>query len=158
MMLRAARQLTWRPHSLCRVLSSAPAPAVITRDDRGVVTAVAEVAGRRLTLQHGKVAPLADCAVMATYGDTSMLVTAVSPMLIEGPPDGLPLTVDYREMWFASGIIPGSFNRKEKYVGSRLQPAPSVLPSAGDDIITPLQCLLHPLCAPTHAPCATQHE
>ncbi len=111
-------------------MTRAPA-ATVTQNERGVVTAVTEVAGRRLTLQHGKFAPLADCAVMATYGDTSMLVTAVSPMLIEGPPDGLPLTVDYREMWFASGIIPGSFNRKEKWVPALCPWFPSCLRTLG---------------------------
>ena len=91
----------------------------VVRDDaRKLVKASVEFAGRRLALEQGRIAPLADSAVLATYGDTSMLVTAVSPMLIEGDlGDGLPLSVDYREMSFAAGMIPGSFTRRESKYG-----------------------------------------
>jgi hypothetical protein len=92
--------------ALCRQIS-------VQRDARGVVRATMEVQGKPLTLEHGRVAPMADCAVMATFGDTTLLVTAVSTPIDGPPPDGLPLTVDYREMFFASGVIPGSITRKE---------------------------------------------
>ena len=55
----------------------------------------------------------ADGAIMATYGDTVVLVTAVSLKTIREGVDFLPLTVDYQEMTFAAGKIPGGFFKRE---------------------------------------------
>ena len=63
-----------------------------------------ELAGRRLTLETGRVAKQADGAIWATYGDTIVLATAVA---------FLPLTVDYQEKTYAAGKIPGGFFKRE---------------------------------------------
>jgi polyribonucleotide nucleotidyltransferase len=74
-----------------------------------------QLGGRLLSLEVGRIAPLADAAVFAQYGDTCVLVTAVSPaMPAEDAGDGLPLTVDYREKQFASGAIPSTYTRRER--------------------------------------------
>jgi polyribonucleotide nucleotidyltransferase len=72
-----------------------------------------DIAGRKLTLETGKLARQASAAVTVRYGDTIVLVTAVnSPNLREGA-DFLPLTVDYEERMYAAGKIPGGFIRRE---------------------------------------------
>jgi len=72
-----------------------------------------EIAGRPLTLETGKLAKQANAAVIVKYGDTVVLVTAVtSPEPREGG-DFLPLTVDYEERMYAAGKIPGGFIRRE---------------------------------------------
>ncbi|MBR7132081.1 MAG: polyribonucleotide nucleotidyltransferase [Clostridia bacterium] len=72
-----------------------------------------ELAGRRLTLETGMMAQLANAAVMATYGDTKVLCTVTaSPKPREGV-DFFPLSVDYEEKMYSVGRIPGSFTRRE---------------------------------------------
>ena len=73
----------------------------------------AEFAGRRISLKADYVAGQADGAILATYGDTVVLVTAVSLKTIREGVDFLPLTVDYQEMTFAAGKIPGGFFKRE---------------------------------------------
>ena len=69
--------------------------------------------GRRLTLETGKIARQADGAVLATYGETTVLATVVSaPQPKEGI-DFLPLTVNYQEKAYAAGRIPGGFFKRE---------------------------------------------
>ena len=72
-----------------------------------------DFAGRRISLKADYVAGQADGAIMATYGDTVVLVTAVSLKTIREGVDFLPLTVDYQEMTFAAGKIPGGFFKRE---------------------------------------------
>lgn len=73
----------------------------------------ANIAGRQLTIESGKLAGQADAAVSVRYGDTVALVTAcISPQAREGV-DFLPLTVDYEERLYAAGKIPGGFIRRE---------------------------------------------
>jgi len=73
----------------------------------------ANIAGRQLTIESGKLAGQADAAVSVRYGDTVVLVTAcISPQAREGV-DFLPLTVDYEERLYAAGKIPGGFIRRE---------------------------------------------
>lgn len=72
-----------------------------------------DFAGRRISLKTDYVAGQADGAVLATYGDTVVLVTAVSLKTIREGVDFLPLTVDYQEMTFAAGKIPGGFFKRE---------------------------------------------
>ena len=72
-----------------------------------------DFAGRAIALKTDYVAGQADGAVLATYGDTVVLVTAVSLKTIREGVDFLPLTVDYQEMTFASGKIPGGFFKRE---------------------------------------------
>jgi polyribonucleotide nucleotidyltransferase len=69
--------------------------------------------GRRLILETGKVARQADGAVMATYGETTVLCTAVAAKSPKPGQDFFPLTVNYQEKTFAAGKIPGGFFKRE---------------------------------------------
>jgi len=69
--------------------------------------------GRRLILETGKVARQADGAVMATYGETTVLCTAVASRSAKPGQDFFPLTVNYQEKTFAAGKIPGGFFKRE---------------------------------------------
>ncbi len=71
-----------------------------------------EIAGRILSLETGKLAKQAHGAVWVQYGDTAVLVTAVSDRIREGT-DFLPLTVEYKEYQYAAGRIPGGFFKRE---------------------------------------------
>ena len=78
-----------------------------------------ELAGRPLTLEVGKLAELANAAVMVGYGDTRVLVCATASAR---PRDGIaffPLSVDFEEKMYAVGRIPGSFNRREGRPGEK---------------------------------------
>jgi polyribonucleotide nucleotidyltransferase len=69
--------------------------------------------GRRLVLETGRVARQADGAVMATYGETTVLCTAVANKQAKPGQDFFPLTVNYQEKTFAAGKIPGGFFKRE---------------------------------------------
>ncbi|HXP12153.1 MAG TPA: polyribonucleotide nucleotidyltransferase [Stellaceae bacterium] len=69
--------------------------------------------GRRLVLETGRVARQADGAVMATYGETTVLCTAVGARQAKPGQDFFPLTVNYQEKTFAAGKIPGGFFKRE---------------------------------------------
>src|SRR5215469_15099132 len=69
--------------------------------------------GRKLILETGKVARQADGAVMARYGDTIVLCTAVGVKDSRPGQDFFPLTVNYQEKAFAAGKIPGGFFKRE---------------------------------------------
>ncbi|HYM03256.1 MAG TPA: polyribonucleotide nucleotidyltransferase [Stellaceae bacterium] len=69
--------------------------------------------GRRLVLETGRVARQADGAVMATYGETTVLCTAVAAKQQKPGQDFFPLTVNYQEKTFAAGKIPGGFFKRE---------------------------------------------
>ena len=66
----------------------------------------------RFKLETGEIARQATAAVVASYGDTSVLVTVVSQKSSQ-PRDFLPLTVDFEERTYAAGRIPGGFFRRE---------------------------------------------
>ena len=68
---------------------------------------VIEWADRKLTLETGKIARQADGAVLATYGETTVLATVVSAKAPKPGQDFFPLTVNYQEKSFAAGRIPG---------------------------------------------------
>src|SRR3989339_458126 len=72
-----------------------------------------DFAGRSISLKADYVAGQADGAILAQYGDTMVLVTAVSLKTIREGVDFLPLTVDYQEMTFAAGKIPGGLFKRE---------------------------------------------
>jgi len=72
-----------------------------------------EIAGRRLSLETGRLAKQAHGAVLAQYGDTVVLATVVSALQAREKVDFLPLTVDYQEKTFAAGRIPGGFFKRE---------------------------------------------
>jgi polyribonucleotide nucleotidyltransferase len=72
-----------------------------------------DVAGRRLTIESGRVARQADGAVLVRMADTVVLVTAVAAKKPKAGVDFLPLTVDYQERAYAAGKIPGGFFKRE---------------------------------------------
>ncbi|MDH3579807.1 MAG: polyribonucleotide nucleotidyltransferase [Hyphomicrobiales bacterium] len=72
-----------------------------------------EWGGRTLTLETGRIARQADGAVLAKYGDTSVLATAVADREPRAGIDFFPLMVDYREKTYAAGKIPGGFFKRE---------------------------------------------
>jgi polyribonucleotide nucleotidyltransferase len=76
------------------------------------LTVEREIAGRRLSIETGKVARQADAATWVQYGDTIVLATVVRAEPREGL-DFFPLTVDYREKSSAAGKIPGGFFKRE---------------------------------------------
>src|SRR5580765_6597914 len=69
--------------------------------------------GRKLILETGKIARQADGAVLARYGDTIVLCTAVGVKSSRPGQDFFPLTVNYQEKAFAAGKIPGGFFKRE---------------------------------------------
>src|SRR6202161_2037530 len=69
--------------------------------------------GRKLILETGKMARQADGAVLARYGDTIVLCTAVGVKSSRPGQDFFPLTVNYQEKAFAAGKIPGGFFKRE---------------------------------------------
>jgi polyribonucleotide nucleotidyltransferase len=69
--------------------------------------------GRKLILEAGRIARQADGAVLATYGETVVLCTAVAQRSIKPGIDFFPLTVNYQEKTFAAGKIPGGFFKRE---------------------------------------------
>ena len=78
-----------------------------------------ELAGRPLTLEVGKLAELANAAVMVGYGDTRVLVCATASARPRDGIDFFPLSVDFEEKLYAGGRIPGSFNRREGRPGEK---------------------------------------
>ena len=72
-----------------------------------------EWGGRKLVLETGKIARQADGAVLATYGDTTVLCTAVGAKSPKPGIDFFPLTVNYQEKTSAAGKIPGGFFKRE---------------------------------------------
>ena len=72
-----------------------------------------EWGGRKLTLETGKIARQADGAVLVTYGETTVLCTAVAAKSPKPGVDFFPLTVNYQEKTFAAGKIPGGFFKRE---------------------------------------------
>ncbi len=72
-----------------------------------------EVAGRPLILETGKLAELANAAVLVKYGDTTVLVAVTASAKPRDGIDFFPLSVDFEEKLYAVGRIPGSFMRRE---------------------------------------------
>ncbi len=72
-----------------------------------------EWGGRTLTLETGRIARQADGAVLATYGETTVLATVVADRQPKPGLDFFPLTVNYQEKYYAAGKIPGGFFKRE---------------------------------------------
>jgi len=72
-----------------------------------------ELAGRKLSIETGRIAQLADAAVLVRYGDTVVLVTACASAEPKEGIDFFPLSVDYEERLYAVGKIPGGFIKRE---------------------------------------------
>jgi polyribonucleotide nucleotidyltransferase len=78
-----------------------------------MVTVETVIGGKRLVLETGLMAKQASGAVVAKYGDTVVLSTAVASKVERPNIDFLPLTVDYQEKAYAAGRIPGGFFKRE---------------------------------------------
>ena len=72
-----------------------------------------ELAGRTLKLETGHIARQADGAIMATYGDTTVLAAVTAAKSIREGQDFFPLTVHYQEKFYAAGRIPGGYLKRE---------------------------------------------
>jgi polyribonucleotide nucleotidyltransferase len=72
-----------------------------------------EWGGRKLVLETGRMARQADGAVLATYGETVVLATAVGQREPKPGIDFFPLTVNYQEKFYAAGKIPGGYFKRE---------------------------------------------
>jgi polyribonucleotide nucleotidyltransferase len=72
-----------------------------------------EIGGRMLSIETGRVAKQADGAVLVTYGETVVLVSAVTAAPRSEEIDFFPLSVDYREKQSAAGKFPGGFIKRE---------------------------------------------
>ncbi len=72
-----------------------------------------EVAGRKLSLEFGKVAELANGSVIVRYGDTVVVTAATASAKPRDGIDFFPLSIDYEERMYAVGKIPGSFLKHE---------------------------------------------
>lgn len=72
-----------------------------------------DLAGRLLTAQIGRVAELANGAVLLSYGDTTLLITATASEKPRQGIDFFPLSIDYEERLYSVGKIPGGFIKRE---------------------------------------------
>ena len=78
-----------------------------------------ELAGRKLTLETGKLAGLANGSILVRYGDTVVLVDVTAS---KEPRDGIdffPLSVDYEEKLYSVGKIPGSYSKRDNIKSNR---------------------------------------
>ena len=71
------------------------------------------IAGRKLSVETGKMAGLANASVMVRYGDTNVLCTVTASAKPREGVDFFPLSVDYEEKMYAVGKIPGSYLKRE---------------------------------------------
>ncbi len=72
-----------------------------------------EVAGKKISLETGKVARQADGAIIATCGETVVLATVVGAKKVNPDIDYFPLSVNYQEKYYAAGKIPGGYFKRE---------------------------------------------
>ena len=72
-----------------------------------------ELAGRKLSIETGKIAELANGSVIVRYGDTVVMVNVTAAKEPKEGIDFFPLSVDYEEKLYAVGKIPGSFTKRE---------------------------------------------
>ena len=72
-----------------------------------------EVAGKKLSLETGKIARQADGAIIARCGETVVLATVVGAKKVNPDMDYFPLSVNYQEKYYAAGKIPGGYFKRE---------------------------------------------
>ena len=72
-----------------------------------------EVAGKKISLETGKIARQADGAIIAQCGETVVLATAVGAKKVNPDIDYFPLSVNYQEKYYAAGKIPGGYFKRE---------------------------------------------
>ncbi len=77
------------------------------------ITMSCDFGGRPITVETGRMAKQADGSVLVTYGDTVVLVTAVSSHKMKPGQDFFPLTVNYNEKYYAAGKFPGGYFKRE---------------------------------------------
>ncbi len=78
-----------------------------------VVKKEIEVAGKKISLETGKIARQADGAIIAQCGETIVLATAVGAKKVNPDIDYFPLSVNYQEKYYAAGKIPGGYFKRE---------------------------------------------
>jgi len=89
-----------------------------------------EISGQTLSIETGRMAKQASGSVLVTYGETVVLVASTANQGIEPSRGFFPLTIDYREKFYASGKIPGGFFKREarpsekEIIGCRLTDRP----------------------------------
>src|SRR3989339_709315 len=84
-----------------------------TKDSKMEISVKKTIAGRELTITTGKIAKLAEGSCTVRYGDTLVLSTVCSSDTVREGLDYFPLTVEYRERFYAAGKIPGGFFKRE---------------------------------------------
>ena len=72
-----------------------------------------EVAGKKISLETGKIARQADGAIIAQCGETVVMATVVGAKKINPDVDYFPLSVNYQEKYYAAGKIPGGYFKRE---------------------------------------------
>ncbi len=72
-----------------------------------------EVAGKKLSLETGKIARQADGAIIARFGETVVMATVVGAKKVNPDMDYFPLSVNYQEKYYAAGKIPGGYFKRE---------------------------------------------
>jgi len=72
-----------------------------------------EIAGKKISLETGKIARQADGAIIATCGETVVLATVVGAKKVNPEMDYFPLSVNYQEKYYAAGKIPGGYFKRE---------------------------------------------
>ena len=78
-----------------------------------VVKKEIEIAGKKISLETGKIARQADGAIIAQCGETVVLATAVGAKKVNPDIDYFPLSVNYQEKYYAAGKIPGGYFKRE---------------------------------------------
>ncbi len=95
-----------------------------------MITKTLELSGKKLILETGHLAKQASGAVLLRYGDTMLLATVTANLKEESDRGFFPLSVEYREKYYASGKIPGGFFKREarpsdhEVIASRLTDRP----------------------------------
>ncbi len=82
-------------------------------EEKKVIRESIEISGKEIIIETGKLAKQADGAVVVTSGATMVLVTAVASKEAKEDIDFFPLSVEYREKYYAAGKIPGGFFKRE---------------------------------------------
>ena len=72
-----------------------------------------EVAGKKISIETGKIARQADGAIIARCGETVVLATVVGAKKVNPDMDYFPLSVNYQEKYYAAGKIPGGYFKRE---------------------------------------------
>jgi len=78
-----------------------------------------DIAGKTYTFETGKMAELANAAILCRCGESAILVTVTASATAREGADFFPLSVDFEEKLYSVGKIPGSFNRREGRAGEK---------------------------------------